>query len=154
MYGYSYITQWNYLPASRLKLVVATTVAGLTATIHGVIEASNWRHHSKAAIRVSSVRQECMHYPSYTCATIHRSTLYLYNLLYTALKFFSWVKKHVQNSAAQFHNSMFYQWPFHSNSSPGYKLGTNKHHEMRHTTFNPAMCHVNSINTQPKHVEC
>ena len=38
---------------------------------------SNWRGHSKAAI----CKYQFIHYPSYTCATIHRSTLYLYNLL-------------------------------------------------------------------------
>ena len=111
MYSYNYVTQWNYLPESRLKLVAATTAAGLTATIHGVIEASNRRCHSKAAIRIGSVRHECMHYPSYTCTTMHHNTLYLYNLLYTALKFLSWVKKHVRNSTAEFCNSVFYQWP-------------------------------------------
>ena len=68
MYGYSYVTQSNYLPASRLKLVVATTAAGLTATICRVIEALNRKRHCKAAVRVSSVRCECMHYLSYTCA--------------------------------------------------------------------------------------
>ena len=45
------------------------------------------------------------------CYYIHRNTLYLYNLLYTALKFLSWVKKHVRNSVVEFCNSVFYQWP-------------------------------------------
>ena len=34
---YVYVTQWNYLPASRSKLVEATIATGLIGTICGVV---------------------------------------------------------------------------------------------------------------------
>ena len=47
---------------------------------------------------------------------------YTYITIITAVKFFSWVKKHVWNSAAEFRNSAFYQWPIFVEEKPLYSM--------------------------------